>query len=106
MPSNDTSVFCTEAASLLDTIWRPGYRYAKAGIMLSNLQGAERHQTDLFSKPQAQDRQDLMKVIDTINNKKRGTVFVGAQGIQRGWGMKREHLSPSYTTKWSDIPRV
>jgi len=49
---------------------------------------------------------ELMQALDHINRKGLGKVFFAAQGIQKGWSMKRDYLSPAYTTRWSDVPRV
>lgn len=49
----------------------------------------------------------LMKVIDVINAKQgKGAVFFGAQGIKKGWSMKRNIMSPRYTTKWDELPKA
>lgn len=105
-PTNDSSQLIAEATRLLRAIWRPGYRYAKAGVMLSELSPQEQGQGDLFSAPQQARRKQLMQTIDQINGGKHGKVFIGAQGIQQEWSMKRRYLSPAYTTRWSEIPHV
>ncbi|EIW1151940.1 DUF4113 domain-containing protein, partial [Klebsiella pneumoniae] len=47
---------------------------------------------------------ELMKVLDGINNSGLGKVWFAGRGIAPEWQMKREMLSPAYTTRWSDIP--
>jgi DNA polymerase V len=48
-----------------------------------------------------------MNVFDALNQRYgRDTVFVAAQGIEQKWSMRREMLSPQYTTRWKDVPRV
>jgi DNA polymerase V len=47
-----------------------------------------------------------MSLLDTINRSGKGSIFLASQGTQNHWAMKREHLSPAYTTRWSDLPRV
>ncbi len=48
----------------------------------------------------------LMAVLDKINQSGLGRVFLASEGMSNTWSMKRDHLSPAYTTRWSDIPTV
>lgn len=49
----------------------------------------------------------LMEVLDQLDAKGgRGTLYFAGQGIQQQWAMKREMLSPRYTTRFSDLLRV
>ncbi|RMG60120.1 MAG: DUF4113 domain-containing protein, partial [Gammaproteobacteria bacterium] len=48
----------------------------------------------------------LMQTLDRINRSGRGRLFFASEGIRRPWQMRRDHLSPAYTTRWSDLPRV
>ncbi|EHK3226423.1 DUF4113 domain-containing protein, partial [Enterobacter hormaechei] len=49
----------------------------------------------------------LMEVLDHLNAKDgKGTLYFAGQGIQQQWQMKREMLSPRYTTRYSDLLRV
>ncbi|HAS0834729.1 TPA: DUF4113 domain-containing protein, partial [Enterobacter cloacae subsp. cloacae] len=45
-----------------------------------------------------------MKVVDGINHSGLGKVWFAGRGITPDWQMKREMLSPAYTTRWGDIP--
>ncbi|WP_444891365.1 DUF4113 domain-containing protein [Microbulbifer sp. CnH-101-E] len=48
-----------------------------------------------------------MQAMDRINKKfGRGTLFLGAEGIQKKWKMRQAFTSPAYTTRWGDLPRV
>lgn len=105
-PTNDSSQLIAEATRLLRGIWRPGYRYAKAGVMLSELSPQEQGQADLFSAPEHARRKRLMQTVDQINDGRHGKVFIAAQGVQQEWSMKRRYLSPAYTTRWNEIPNV
>jgi len=51
-------------------------------------------------------QQTLMAVIDAINQTGHGKVFFAAKGISQHWAMKRQLLSPAYTTQWTEIPKV
>ncbi len=118
-PSSDTRDLTALAMRLLKTIWRDGYRYAKGGVILSDFHAPGIYQPDLFvglsggMSHGAPDRtsarrngDELMAVIDRINQSGKGHVFLAGQGFKRSWTMKREHLSPAYTTCWDDIPKV
>ncbi|MNV72555.1 DNA polymerase V subunit UmuC [compost metagenome] len=62
-------------------------------------------QLNLFDEVQPHaDSDQLMKVLDQINHSGMGKVWFAGRGIAPEWQMKREMLSPAYTTRWSDIP--
>lgn len=106
-PSNDTRDFLALAMRLLDGIWKDGYAYAKAGVMLSDFYAAGTYQPDLLATVKARPNSTaLMAVMDDINQHTRGSLFFARQGIQRHWIMKQEHLSPAYTTRWHELPLV
>ena len=104
-PTRDTRDITEAAMRALDTIWRDGHRYAKAGVMLNHFTPSGVSQLNLFdeARPRANSEQ-LMKVIDGINQSGLGNVWFAGRGIAPQWQMKREMLSPAYTTQWSDIP--
>jgi DNA polymerase V len=106
-PSNDTRDLIQLSIRLLDQLWRDGYDYAKAGVVLSDFYDIGTYQVGLFDQPSghANSRQ-LMHVVDEINHSGRGKVFFARQGIKKDWAMKREHLSPAYTTRWNGLIRV
>lgn len=107
IPSNDTRDIIRVATNSLDRIWKEGFRYMKAGVMLSDFFSQGVAQLNLFDehKPWHNSR-ELMQVIDDLNRSGRGTVWFAGQGIQKSWSMKREMLSPGYTTRYSDLPIV
>jgi hypothetical protein len=59
---------------------------------------------DEFAK--ADNNHALMAVIDHINKTGKTKVFFAAKGLEQHWAMKRQLLSPAYTTKWAEIPKV
>ena len=64
-------------------------------------------QPDLFTQPViSPNSARLMQVIDRINQQQRGKVFFASQGTGKAWAMNRNHLSPSYTTDWKQLPGV
>lgn len=77
----------------------------KAGVMLGDFYSQGIAQLDLFDRIQPQANSEaLMHVIDDINKKGKGHLWFAGQGIQKAWSMKREMLSPAYTTRYVDLP--
>lgn len=106
-PTNDTRDIIRAATSSLDQIWREGHRYMKAGVMLSDFFSSGVAQLNLFdeNRPYANSAA-LMETIDRLNTSGRGSVWFAGQGIEKNWAMKRDMLSPAYTTRYSDLPVV
>jgi DNA polymerase V len=107
VPTDDTRDLQAKALALLGQLWRDGFRYAKAGVMLSDFYAPGVYQPGLFdtATPRANSKA-LMGVVDTINHSGLGKVWFAGQGVKKAWSMKRERLSPAYTTRWSDIPHA
>ncbi|WP_426608365.1 translesion error-prone DNA polymerase V subunit UmuC [Pantoea anthophila] len=106
-PTNDTRDIIRVAIEALDRIWVDGHRYMKAGVMLGDFYSQGVSQLNLFdeNKPQA-NSEALMRVMDGINLSGKGNLWFAGQGVQNTWAMKREMLSPAYTTRFSDLPVV
>lgn len=110
MATDDTAVLTTWAVALMRKIFRTGHRYWKSGVMLLDLSNKGAEQLSLFDAPllaQEQRRTSVMRVVDDANAKwGRGILGIGSAGLQgaRGWSMKRELLSPRYTTRWDELP--
>ena len=115
-PTDDTRDFLHLAGELLKKIWKDGYRYAKAGVMLADFYDEGIEQLQLFTDtangrvneaaPVYRANPALMTVLDEINHSGKAKVFFAAKGLQQDWAMKRQLLSPAYTTKWRDIPKA
>jgi len=107
VPSNDTRDIVRIATESLDRIWVDGHRYMKAGVMLGDFFSQGIAQLDLFDecKPRA-GSQELMQVLDQLNQPGKSKVWFAGQGINKSWAMKREMLSPAYTTRVADLPVV
>ena len=82
--TNDTTQIISTVRKLLDSIYRVGYQYKQAGVILAQLQNADGVQLDLFNTEQVQDtvrKQKLMKTIDDINSRYgRNQVHFAIQG--------------------------
>lgn len=107
-PTNDTMLMTQAANQALARIFRKGYAYSKVGILLTNLVQADGYTPDLFAEPPRKNVGKLMETIDLLNARYgRGAVRVGTVWPEgRAWEMKREMLSPSYTTSWRGLPRA
>jgi len=107
IPTQDTRDFLEVASRLSKQLYRPGYRYAKAGIMLSDFFEPGVYQASLFEQQKTKPKSKaLMQVVDKLNTVKTGSVYFASQAFRADWKMKREKLSPAYTTRWSEIPKV
>ncbi|HDX8940958.1 translesion error-prone DNA polymerase V subunit UmuC (plasmid) [Klebsiella michiganensis] len=104
-PTQDTRDIIAAATTALERIWKDGHRYAKAGVMLNDFTGSGVSQLRLFDEhPPRPHIAELMKVLDGINHSGLGQVWFAGRGIAPSWQMKRDMLSPAYTTRWKDIP--
>lgn len=105
-PTNSTFEIIRLALKALDIIYKDGFDYKKAGVIVSDITPADNFQMGLFHSENPK-HQDLMKVIDETNKKIGNTkIRFGGQSLKRKWKMKQERLSPSYTTRWEDLPIV
>jgi DNA polymerase V len=92
----------------LETLYRPGYRYQKAGVMLLALQRAGTVQLDCFADAAAATldpiRERLMAAVDAINRRQgRGAVRFAGEGCARPWAMRSKNRTPCYTTRWDEL---
>lgn len=105
LPTQDSRDIINAAVKALGRIWLDGRRYAKAGVMLNDFTPSGVSQLNLFDEVQPREHSDaLMKVLDGINHSGKGKVWFAGRGIAPEWQMKREMLSPAYTTRWNEIP--
>lgn len=96
-----------KAFTLLENIFRDGYEYKKAGIVLNDLVKKDFIQTDFFSSHDSIKDDYLMSVIDDINRfHGKGSVKSAACGINQFWKMRSEMKSPCYTTRWSELLKI
>lgn len=104
-PTSDSIQFVKVVTDVAKQLFKPGVRYYKIGVGLIELVDGQHQQLDLLNETPSNDK--LMKVFDSLNNRYgTDTLFIGSQGIEQRWGMRREMLTPRYTTKWLDIPKV
>ncbi|HIZ87072.1 MAG TPA: Y-family DNA polymerase [Candidatus Coprenecus pullistercoris] len=90
----------------LHDIFRKGYGYKRAGIILSDIIPNDRVQLSFFDEVDRNRHSRLMSVMDSINRRNgHNTIGVASQSLD-GIKMNREHLSPCYTTDWNSIITV
>lgn len=107
-PSNNTARFIQAMDQGLKQIYRPAYRYKRAGIILVDIQSEHNPQTDFFQTPQINLRErKLMQVFDELNNRMgKRTVYFGLQPPKQTSFVKHDFCSPCYTTRWEELARV
>ncbi|BBC78702.1 DNA repair protein [Acetobacter orientalis] len=104
-PTCNTLTLTAIASRLLRTIWKDGFRYAKAGVMLNDLAPAATHNT-LFDMPSEQDAA-LMEALDAVNRRfGRGALRPLGTGTDRSWKPRQNMLSPRFTTEWREVMEV
>lgn len=103
----DSRILINWALKILRRIYRSGFSYQKAGVMLSELRPRTMAQASLFADPEDDRGRQLMATLDVINQRwGRGTLRSAAEGMEKPWQMKRQRLSPGYTTDWEGLPVV
>ncbi|MBN2655880.1 MAG: Y-family DNA polymerase [Spirochaetales bacterium] len=90
----------------LEQIYRKGFKYKKITVYLTGIEDEKRGQLDLFLKEDPR-KYRIMESVDRIN-RKYGRNTVNCMNIRETshWQMKREQLSPCYTTNWNELPRI
>lgn len=107
-PTADTLALIGTATRAAAAMWREGYRYQKAGIVLLDLyQPGQLPVADLFASRDPDKSKALMAALDAVNGRfGRNTLRPGAVAATPAWGMRRGNLSPCYTTRIADILTV
>nr|AAO89164.1 RulB [Pseudomonas cichorii] len=103
-PTNDVRLMTKYATEAVSRIYRPGSRYSKAEVMLMDICQPGEFTDDLFSAVQPLSSDRLMTALDLINEKwGRGTLRTGSVPVVPDWGMRRENMSQSYTTRLDQL---
>ena len=105
-PTNDPRDILIAAKKGLLPIFRSGYDYAKAGIILNRFSDEQTKQYSLFKDPnEPKEDTKLMKYIDQMNAYET-QIYYASQNTKRWSPMKQNMTSPKYTTNWYELPRV
>jgi DNA polymerase V len=88
-------------------IYKEGYEYKKAGVIVMNIVPSYAVQQNLFDEVNRVKQSHLMSTLDTVNKKMgKSKLKFAVQGFPNkstSWQMERNMLSPCYTTKWEDL---
>ena len=104
-PTNNSIKIVKRSLEGIRKIYRPGYKYKKAGIILYGLSRQNVTKGLLDYDREASD--SIMQTIDKINNRYGGeTIKIASEGIKKIWRMKRENVSPCYTTRFDELVEV
>ncbi|CAM3171901.1 DNA polymerase V subunit UmuC [Pseudomonas floridensis] len=106
-PTDDVRLLTKAAVDALDRIFRPGFKYSKAEVMLLNLCQPGEFTEDLFALSQPGEATKVMSVLDAINERwGRGTLRVASVPTTPEWAMRRELMSQSYTTRIDQLWQI
>ena len=105
-PTDDTRILINAVLTGLKSIYKSGFAYKKAGVLLDDLLPFNQHQKSLFDDKEAQAHSEfLMQAIDGINNTMgSGTIKFLGEGLEKQWGAKAEKKTRCYTTRVDEIP--
>ena len=91
----------------LKKIYKYGYFYQKAGIVLSKLRESSENEFNLLAPIMENKSQTLMKAIDFTNAKYgRNSISIAQAGINNSWKMRREHSSKIDTNSFDSLPKI
>ncbi|MBB6288696.1 DNA polymerase V [Pseudomonas sp. JAI120] len=103
-PTNDVRLITKAATQAVERLFRSGFRYSKAEVLLMDLRQPGEFTDDLFAHTQPAAADKVMSVLDEINNRwGRGTLRAAAVPAAPTWAMRRELMSPSYTTRLDQL---
>ncbi len=104
-PTADVTQLTQVASQLAQELFEEDVRFYKIGVGLLDLTDGKQEQPDLFNP--TPNNPKLMSIYDTLNHRfGSDTLFLAGQGIEHKWGMRRDMLTPQYTTKWRDLPKI
>jgi DNA polymerase V len=104
--TNNTKHIVRAAIQGVKDIYRDGFKFKKAGVMLLDLNDADHAPQSLFDQHDPKDEK-LIEAFDQINRQLGpGSINFGTAGQSSGWSSNSAYRSPRYTTEWGDIPLV
>jgi len=104
--TNNSIEIVKTALNALETIFKNGYRYQKAGVMLSHLTESANNK-NLFSSERDEKINSLMKSIDNTNYKYgRSTLSLASAGVHKRWNSRRQHYSKIDTADFYSLPMI
>jgi DNA polymerase V len=107
VPTNSTNELMRYSMSGLNMIFRPGYNYQKAGVMMLDLICASEIQLGLFDKQDRRRDKQIMKTLDEVNRSfGKDVVRYGVHAYGNKWKLRQNNLSPCYTTRLDQLPKA
>lgn len=107
VPTNFTPEFTRQALNLLKKIYRPGYKYKKAGLLALELVPEDQVQGELFDTVDRERASHLMTALDGVNARHgRDSLGFAAAHMRKDWRPRFEKRSERYTTQWYELPLV
>ena len=104
-PTNDTLTLCAAAATGLKRIWRDGYSYYRAGVLMDDLVAAAGAPQAWVVDHDRERRDRLMVALDGLNARfGRRAIFPAGAGIRQGWSTRAGQRSASFTTRLEQLP--
>ena len=103
-PTGSTTAIVAAARRGLRLIYREGYAYAKAGVLLSGIDLPDAQQGRLFGAADSRWEHIEQSVAHLTAVYGRRVLHTLASGGEHDWAMRQDHLSPRYTTSWKDLP--
>ena len=105
--TDSTADLIKSALQGIRAIYRDGYHYKKAGVLLTGLVPAYQIQADLFDSQDRGKSKRLMSALDAVNDRwGAGTLQYASSGITKEWKTQFHRRSPAYTTDWEALPIV
>ena len=109
VPASSAPEIISAALKALRYVYKPGYQYKKAGVIVSDIVDADSIQQVLFGfDDRARERDDrISEVMDKVNTSGRNVLRLATQrGGHYADGIRRDFCSGLYTTSWKDLIRV
>ena len=107
VPTSDTGEIISCILKELRKIYKVGFKYKKAGVILSGIVPNNCVQQDLFDTINRNKKNKIMISIDKINNKMgRDTIRYASQNFAKKYILKQQRLSKSYTTRWGQLLEI
>ena len=104
VPTNSSMELIKFATRGLKAIFKQGFQYKKAGVIVSEIVPAKSIQANMFYEIDAKKQSKIMVAMDELNKAMgKNKVIVGKQGFDRKWKLRQEKLSPCYSTRMNDI---
>ena len=103
--TSDSRLILKAATDIFESIYKPGYQYARTGIKLNSIIPEDEVQHDLFSDTSDDERsKSLMSTIDNLNNRfGQGSLKIASESVSNDWRPKSDFRDPDYTGSWDEL---